>query len=145
MDWILLDNKPFKKIIDQQENMSNKLESLTKKVEDLEKQNKNLENFLINNQKLYLKHFNIICDILQENRGLYMREFQNESEEIESLKPLLNNIKTQKEPEEKEPENLAARVNNLIWRASNNNTNKYLTTPPISQSILNKDNKSLNN
>ena len=145
MDWILLDNKPFKKIIDQQEDMSKKLESLTKKVEDLDKQNKNLEKFLINNQKLYLKHFNIICDILQENRGLYMKEFQNESEEIESLKPLLNNIKTQKESEEKQPENLTARVNNLIWRANNNNTNKYLTTPPINKGVLQKSDKPFNN
>lgn len=138
MDWILLDNKPFKKIIDQQSEMANQLESLNKKVEELEKQNKNLENFLINNQKLYLKHFNIICDILQENRTLYMRQFQNETEEIESLKPILNDLKTTKTEKDKDTANFAARFNNLVWRASNNNTNKYLTTPPIKNGMINQ-------
>ena len=138
MDWILLDNKPFKKIIKQQEDMSTKLENMTNKIYELEKQNKNLENFLMNNQKLYLKHFNIICDILQDNRSLYMRQFENETQEIESLKPILNDIKTNKKPEETENENFAARVNNLIWRTSN--SHKYLTTPPIHKTILNKNN-----
>ena len=136
MDWILLDNKPFKKILDQQNDMINKLECLNKKVEELEKQNQNLENFLINNQKLYLKHFNIICDILQDNRTLYMRQFQNETQEIESLKPILHDLKTTKTETDNQTENFAARFNNLVWRASNKNTSKYLTTPPIQNGMI---------
>ena len=59
MDWTLIDNKPFKKITEEQTEINKKLDIITKRLNDLEKQNQNLENFLIRNQKLYLKHFNI--------------------------------------------------------------------------------------
>jgi hypothetical protein len=140
MDWILLDNKPFKNILTQQDDMNKKMDSLTKKIDELEKQNQNLENFLIHNQKLYLKHFNIICDILQENRQLYMKQFQNETQEIESLKPILNelNIKsTNKENIDSSDPNMIARFNNLVWRSSQKKNDKYLTTPKINSNLLN--------
>jgi hypothetical protein len=139
MDWILLDNKPFKKILTQQEEMNKKIDSLTKKIDELEKHNQNLENFLIHNQKLYLKHFNIICDILQENRQLYMKQFQNETQEIESLKPILNELNTKsinKQEEDTDP-NMIARFNNLVWRTTQKKNDTYLTTPKINSNLLN--------
>jgi hypothetical protein len=141
MDWILLDNKPFKKILTQQEEINKNIDSLNKKVVDLEKQNKNLENFLIHNQQLYLKHFNMICDILQENRQLYMKQFQNETQEIESLKPILNELNTKSTNKEEEREdkdsNMIARFNNLVWRSTQKKNDTYLTTPKINSNLLN--------
>lgn len=142
MDWILLDNKPFKTLTDRLDQITNKLDELNKKVTDLDKKNKNLENFLIHNQKLYLKHFNIICDILQENRGLYMNKLQTGNEEIESLKPMLKNLEVQHPDKTTPPDpNLVARFNNLVWRTSNVlsptdhvNTN-FLTTPNVNKNL----------
>lgn len=131
MDWILLDNKPFKNITEQQNDMYKKMDELMKKVNDLEKQNQNLENFLIHNQKLYLKHFNIICDILQENRTLYMKHLQSGNEEIESLKPILKNIENQSQ---NEPTGFKTRFDNFIWRS-------YLTTPKPSETLIKQVNE----
>jgi hypothetical protein len=139
MDWILLDNKPLKKITEQHSNINDKLDSILQKMDDLEKQNKNLEQFLIHNQKLYLKQFNIICDILQENRSLYMKEFQHESDEIESLKPILHDIKEKKanlhnatDIDNSDDETIMARLNNIIWRSRSKSPNNisHLTTTP---------------
>lgn len=134
MDWILLDNKPLKKLTHQHNDISKKINELGEKIDVLEKQNKNLENFLIHNQKLYLKHFNIICDILQENRTLYMNQFQNETQEIESLKPILNDIRYRspspsKESESSDDSTLITRFNNLVWRASGKTNRNQITTP----------------
>jgi len=140
MDWILLDNKPLKKITEQHSNINDKLDSILRKIDDLEKQNKNLEQFLIHNQKLYLKQFNIICDILQENRSLYMKEFQHESDEIESLKPILHDIKEKNvnshlvsgDIDNPTDESFVARLNNIIWRSRSKSpkNSSHLTTTP---------------
>lgn len=135
MDWILLDNKPFKNITEQQGEMYKKMDELIKKVNDLEKQNQNLENFLIHNQKLYLKHFNIICDILQENRSLYMKQMQSGNEEIESLKPILRDIErhSHQEPQREPSPELRARYDNLVWRSQ---CKSYLTTPKVNDNLI---------
>lgn len=132
MDWILIDNKPLQKIDDSHTKLEERLSSIEKKLDKLEKSNRNLEGFLINNQKLYLKHFNIICDILQDNRGLYMRQFQNESDEIESLKPILNDIKNKPDTTEKDSQDMMLRFSNMIWRSSFKNN---LTTTPTPNMI----------
>lgn len=134
MDWILLDNKPLKKLTQQHNDIYKKLEEMDAKIDVLEKKNQNLENFLIRNQKLYLRHFNIICDILQENRILYMKQFQNESDGIESLKPILNDIRhrspSPKDNDNGNEETLVARFNNLVWRATGKpNSRNQITTP----------------
>lgn len=135
MDWILLDNKPFKNMTEQQIEVNNKIDELMNKVDNLEKQNQNLENFLIHNQKLYLKHFNIICDILQENRSLYMNQLRNGAEGIESLKPILKNIEHQSQVEHKTENDprLKARFDNLVWRSHDTS---YLTTPKVNDNFI---------
>ena len=121
MDWILLENEPLHKIMTQLEKNEEKIEQLTNKITELEKNNQNLENFMISNQKLFLKQFSVICDILQENRRIYMNQFKSEKKQISSLKPILNDIK--KSREEPESENFMIRVNNMLWRSTNKNAN----------------------
>ncbi len=156
MYWILLDNKPLRKITEQHTNINDKLEILLQKIDGLEKQNKNLEQFLIHSQKLYMKQFNIICDMLQENRSLYMKEFQHELEDIQSLKPILqdiketNHIKVNMDNEHDSSQTIGsneqtimARLNNLLWRSRNRSPKNiaHLTTTPDNKivSIITKE------